>query len=84
MSRTRIGILAVDGWVLEQAGDFEAAHAGHHQVEDDHVGGILLCCREAGLAVEGALDRVAEVRQLLVESSWRDRSSSMSRRRVFD
>jgi len=24
--------------VLEQAGDFEAAHAGHHQVEDDHVG----------------------------------------------
>ena len=35
-----MGILAVVGSSLSEAGDFEAAHAGHHEVEDDDVGGV--------------------------------------------
>jgi len=47
----------VDGVVLQQPGELEAGHAGHHQVEDDDVGSVRSCGGEAGFAVEGALDR---------------------------
>src|SRR5882724_406537 len=56
------------GWIVfQQTGYLEAAHPGHHQVQDDHVGQVLFRGGESGLAAVGALDRVAEAGQFFVE-----------------
>jgi hypothetical protein len=41
------------------SGDLSAVHAGHGEVEDDGLDGVLLKEREAGLAVHGGEDFVA-------------------------
>ena len=60
-------MLAVRGIVLERVGHFEAAHVGHHQVEDDHVGCRLDRGAQAVVARVGVDDRVAEGREILFE-----------------
>src|SRR5205085_99702 len=50
------GDLAGSGVFAQVAADLQAVNAGHHQVEEDDVGGVLAGNLEAGAAVEGGHD----------------------------